>query len=47
MSNQNNVILKDCVVVGAGISGIAIGRWLKVIIDVYNSIYRDKTKFFH
>jgi cation diffusion facilitator CzcD-associated flavoprotein CzcO len=30
MSNQNNVIFKDCVVVGAGISGIAIARWLKV-----------------
>ena len=27
---QQEVIFKECVVVGAGISGIAVARWLKV-----------------
>ncbi len=31
MENKVDCVLKDCVVIGAGISGIAISRWLKVL----------------
>jgi protoporphyrinogen oxidase len=30
MTNSSNYILKECVVIGAGISGLAMARWLKV-----------------
>ena len=31
MENDKDYVFKDCVVIGAGISGIAISKWLKVL----------------
>lgn len=30
MSGKSNIVFKECCVIGCGISGIALGRWLKV-----------------
>jgi L-2-hydroxyglutarate oxidase LhgO len=34
MSLENKYLFKECIVIGAGISGIALGKWLKVLQSI-------------
>jgi hypothetical protein len=40
MENDKNYVFKDCVVIGAGISGIAIAKWLKVIYLISDKLFK-------
>jgi len=38
INQENDYQFKECIVIGAGISGIALGKWLKVRVYDFLSI---------